>query len=130
MKPIRVTCAIIEENNKVLVVQRSKDMNQSLKWEFPGGKIEEGESETECLIREIKEELSLVINPTIRLTPSIFHYPNISIELIPFICELKGGELSLSEHKQYKWLYDNELQYIDWAEADIPIMKEYIRRKL
>ena len=112
------------------MVQRGKDMNQSLKWEFPGGKIEEGESETECLIREINEVLSLVVNPTTRLTSSIFHYPNISIELIPFICELKGGEITLSEHKQYKWLETDELQHIDWAEADIPIMKEYIRRKL
>lgn len=126
MKPIKVTCAIIEHNDKVLVVQRSKRMNLALKWEFPGGKIEDDESERDCLIREIMEELNLEINPQQRLTPSIFHYPNISIELIPFISELISGKLILSEHKQHKWLSVTELNDIDWASADMPIVKEYI----
>ncbi|WP_251795780.1 MULTISPECIES: NUDIX domain-containing protein [unclassified Arenibacter] len=70
MNKIIVTCAIIESENQVLVVQRSENMKLPLKWEFPGGKIEKGESEQDCLIREIREELNIEIELMKRLTPS------------------------------------------------------------
>lgn len=123
---IRVTCAIIESEGKILVVQRSEKMNLPLKWEFPGGKIENGEREEECIVREIKEELNLEIALTKKLNSSIFDYPNISIELIPFIAKQVGGQISLSEHADYKFLTKEELLNLDWAEADIPVVKEYL----
>ncbi len=129
MKLIKVTCAIIENNNKVLAVQRSHKMNLPLKWEFPGGKIEEGETEIDCLTREIKEELNLDIEPLKRLSPSIHHYPNISIELIPYVSKLHSDKLILAEHKQHKWLAMDELKSVDWAEADVPIVEEYIAKE-
>src|SRR5690554_1430426 len=95
---IIVTCAIIEKGNRVLVVQRSDKMKLPLKWEFPGGKIEKGESERDCLKREIREELNIEIETVKRLTPSTFIYPDISIELIPFIVKQVGGDLRLNEH--------------------------------
>ena len=123
---IIVTCAIIENENRVLVVQRSKKMKLPLKWEFPGGKIEAGESEQECLKREIKEELNIEIQIIKKLTPSSYHYPEISIELIPFIAKQTGGELKLNEHSDYKYCERKELLNLDWAEADVPIVKEYL----
>ncbi len=126
MKKIIVTCAIIESDNQVLVVQRSEKMKLPLKWEFPGGKIEQGESEQDCLKREIKEELNIQIELVKKLTPSPFYYPNIFIELIPFIAKQVGGELKLNEHADFKYLDKSELLNLDWAEADVPVVKEYL----
>lgn len=126
MNSINVTCALIERENQVLVVQRSKTMSLPLKWEFPGGKIEKGESETACLKREVREELSIEVVLVRRLTPSSFSYPTMTIRLIPFVAKQVGGNLKLNEHVNFKYLHKSELLHLDWAEADIPIVKEYI----
>lgn len=126
MTRIKVICAIIIKEEKILAVQRSKNMNLPLKWEFPGGKLENNETEKECIIREIKEELNININPIKKLSSSLYSYPNINIELIPYISQYKSGELKLLEHEQFKWLTTNNLINLDWAEADIPIIKEFI----
>lgn len=124
--PTKVICAIIEYTDGVLVVQRSSLMKQPLKWEFPGGKLENGESEKECIIREIKEELNIVIEPIKRLKPSVFSYPNITIELIPYITKHIQGDPVLTEHKAFLILEKKKLSSLDWAEADVPIVNEYI----
>ncbi len=126
MKKINVTCAIISQNDKILVVQRGKNMNLRFKWEFPGGKIEKGESEQECIKREIKEELNIDIQLTSRLSPSNYDYPGFSIQLIPFTANYVRGDIRLAEHKQYLFLKKDELKDLDWAEADIPIVKEFL----
>lgn len=123
---VNVVCAIIENEDRVLVVQRSENMKLPLKWEFPGGKIEKGESEEDCLKREIREELNLEIELVKKLTHSSFNYPNISILLIPFIAKQVGGQLRLNEHADFKYLKKIELLNLDWAEADVPIVKEYL----
>jgi len=123
---IRVTCAIIENKNKVLCAQRSALMNLPLKWEFPGGKLEAGESEEDCLIREIREELNLIIGNLERLPSNIHTYEGgKAIELIPFRCKVVEGNLILKEHQQIKWLTAAELLILDWAEADISIVEYY-----
>lgn len=128
MKPhIRVVCAIIHRENKILAVQRSEKMTLPLKWEFPGGKIEENESEVDCIKREIKEELNIDIKIKKRLTPSSHSYEDFSIELIPYISVCKSGNLTLNEHKQLLWLDKEALINLDWAEADVPIVNEYIK---
>ncbi|TXC76929.1 (deoxy)nucleoside triphosphate pyrophosphohydrolase [Luteibaculum oceani] len=124
---IRVTCALIEANNKVLVVQRSENMSLPNKWEFPGGKIEPNESERACIIREIKEELNIDITVLKRLSPCVYKYPKRSIQLIPFLAVHKGGELKLAEHKKFLWLQKKDLLKLNWAEADVPIVKEYLK---
>ena len=127
---IEVTCAIIEHNNKVLVTQRSEKMALPLKWEFPGGKIEKGETAEACLIREILEELHINIKITKQLNSNTHQYSETKIiKLIPFICELLGGEIKLIEHANFLWLSKNELVNLDWAEADVPILNEYLKNK-
>ncbi|MFI1771082.1 (deoxy)nucleoside triphosphate pyrophosphohydrolase [Thalassobellus citreus] len=126
MKTINVTCAIINFDDKILVVQRSETMKLPLKWEFAGGKIEGGESEIDCIKREIFEELNIEIEVKEGLTPVIHQYPNFKIKLIPFIAEYLSGELKLREHCNFVLANKEELINLDWAEADLPILKEFI----
>ena len=126
---IQVSCAIIVNSiGKVLVTQRSALMPLPLKWEFPGGKIEDNETAEECLIREIKEELNIEIEITGSLSPNDHQYPDKLIRLIPFICRHKDVEIVLKEHADYKWLDVKDLLDLDWAEADVPIVKRYLNR--
>ncbi|QFZ56008.1 (deoxy)nucleoside triphosphate pyrophosphohydrolase [Oceanihabitans sp. IOP_32] len=123
---IPVACAIIYFKNKILAVQRSKTMKLPLKWEFAGGKIEAGESEIDCIKREVLEELNITIEVQERLSPVIHQYPGFKIKLIPFTAEYVSGELKLKEHCNFKIANKEELLNLDWADADIPILKEII----
>jgi 8-oxo-dGTP diphosphatase len=123
-KTVAVVCAIIFHNNKILAVQRGPNMSLPFKWEFPGGKLEDNETELECIKREIREELSIEIEVQNRLTPSYFAYPNINIELIPYLARYLSGEIVLAEHKSYQFLDITELNNLDWADADLPILNE------
>jgi len=126
---INVSCAIIVNSiGQVLVTQRSPLMPLPLKWEFPGGKIEDNETAEECLIREIKEELNIEIEITSALSPNDHQYPDKLIRLLPFICKQTRGEIVLKEHTDYKWLDVKDLLDLDWAEADIPIVKQYLNK--
>lgn len=123
---INVTCAIIIKEDKILVTQRSELMKLPLKWEFPGGKLNEDESEIDCIKREILEELSINIEVGKKLSNSIFNYGNFIVNLIPFVAYYVSGEIKLTEHNQYKLLDKSELINLDWAKADIPIVKEFL----
>jgi len=127
MKQLDVTCAVIEKDGKVLVTQRSQHMPLPLLWEFPGGKLEEGETEQACLAREINEELQVRVEPYERLTPVTFHDGQKTIRLIPYRCRLKDGNVRLTEHKQFLWLLPEELLVLSWCPADVPIAKEWLR---
>lgn len=127
---LNVTCAIILFQNKILVTQRSESMKLPLKWEFPGGKLESGESEEDCIVREIKEELNLKILPLKKLPSFTYDYGNFQINLIPFTAKYISGEIELSEHKAYKLLDKEELLSLDWAEADLPIVAEFLKHEL
>ena len=115
MKIIPVTCAIIQFDDKILAVQRSETMKLPLKWEFAGGKIEAGESEVDCIKREIFEELNIQIDLRERLTPVTHQYPNFKIKLIPFTAEYLSGELKLKEHCNFVLANKEELINLDWA---------------
>lgn len=127
MKCIQVACAIVLEEDRVFVAQRSEFMNLPLKWEFPGGKVEKYESPEACLKREIKEELNLEVE-IVQTFPSNFHSYSSGkeIELIPFLCRFLGGDLVLKEHKNYVWMEVDKLHSLDWAEADIPILHAFL----
>lgn len=127
---INVTCAIIKINNRILVTQRSEKMELPLKWEFPGGKLEVGENEIECVKREIKEEINIEIEVVRQLSNSIYNYGTFTINLIPFLSKYVSGEIILSEHNDYKLLDKSELLQLDWAEADLPIVKEFLKLEL
>lgn len=127
-KTMRVACAIIERDGKILAVQRSELMNLPLKWEFPGGKIKQGESPEQCVVREVSEELNLEIAVG-RSLPSVSHdYPDFSVTLYPFICAMVSGEITLHEHKALLWLSSHELWSLDWVAADPPIISAYCDR--
>lgn len=101
----------------------------ALKWEFPGGKVEPGEGREECLIREIREELSVNVDIIRGLSPVKHHYPDLSLTLYPFLCTISGAKISLNVHKTVLWVRPEKLLDHDWAEADIPIVREYQRLK-
>jgi len=123
MRHIHVSCAIIEKDGKVLSTQRSETMNMPLKWEFPGGKMNEGELPEECLIRELQEELGIEVAVNRALTPLTHQYPAFVVTLYPFICRITGGNFTLHEHKAYTWLPPEKLRELDWAEADLPLIE-------
>jgi len=125
---INVTCAIIRnEDNEVLIVQRGEQSDHPLKWEFPGGKLKEKETEEECIIREIKEELSIDIVICRRLPEKEYDYGYKQIRLIPFVCDTLDDIPFLTEHLAYKWLNPSELKNVDFSEADISVAYEYLK---
>jgi len=127
MNTINVVCAVMIHDNKVLAVKRGKDMSHSGQWEFPGGKIEENESEKEALIREIKEELTIEVVPERKLATVEYAYPNRTIILLPWICtSSEYSAIELSEHEIHQWCTVEELLFLHWCEADIPVVKEIV----
>jgi 8-oxo-dGTP diphosphatase len=124
-----VTCAIIEREGLVLAAQRGVEMSLPLKWEFPGGKIIPGEELEDCLRRELNEELGVSISVHCPLSPSTHHYPSITVTLYPFVCEIEAGEIILNEHAAVSWLPSEKLNELDLADADLPVLADYLRFK-
>lgn len=129
-KIINVTCAIILKDEKILVAQRNEKMKLPLKWEFPGGKLEINESEVNCVKREIKEEININIEVLQKLTNNIHDYGTFKINLIPFLVQYISGEIKLAEHKDYRLLERSQLLNLDWAEADLPIVEEFLKLEI
>lgn len=125
---IDVTCAIIRnEDDEILVVQRGEKTDHPFRWEFPGGKLNEDESEEDCIIREIREELNMTIVICSRL-PEVEHdYGHKQIRLIPFVCDTLDDIPFLTEHLAFKWLPPGELRGVGFSEADIPVADEYLK---
>ncbi len=126
MRHLHVACAIIEREGKVLAAQRSAIMTLPLKWEFPGGKIEAGESPEECLIRELMEELGVSVLIGAALSPATHVSPDVTITLYPFTCRLAGGIITPHEHHALKWIEPRRMPELDWAPADLPVIDEYM----
>jgi 8-oxo-dGTP diphosphatase len=124
MKTIHVTAAVIVNDGKILCVQRNENKYNyiSKKWEFPGGKVEENEKIEETIVREIREELNLEIKVNSFFMQVNHSYPDFNLIMDTFICEIIGGILTLNEHIDSSWLLKEELNALDWAEADIPIV--------
>ena len=123
-KNIDVVGAVIIENGKILCAQRGPDQSLPLKWEFPGGKIEEGESPQEALQREIKEEMHCQIEIGDQVEHTVYEYDFGIVHLTTFVCRLVGGEPVLTEHASMKWLSPRELTSLDWAPADVPAIEK------
>ncbi len=125
MKHIEVVASIIDFNGKMLCVQRniSKFEYISNKYEFPGGKVEKGETKEAALIREIQEELGMVIYDLSHFLTVEHTYPDFKITMHTYKCKVDIPDLKLSEHVDFKWLSANEMTGLDWAAADIPIVK-------
>ena len=125
MKTIKVVAAVILQEGKVLCVQRAEHEKEyvSLKWEFPGGKVEVGESREEALVREIREELSVDIE-VLEFFMTVEHaYPDFHLTMHVFKCALQSGEIVLNEHVDMKWLFVEELGSLNWAAADVQVVE-------
>ena len=125
---MNVACAIIrDEFGAILATQRSSRMTLPLKWEFPGGKVEDNERFEQTILREVYEELNLRVS-IIKQLPSFSHdYESFNITLIPFICKIDEGTIILTEHEAFCWLSPNNLLDLDWAAADIPVAEYYLQ---
>ena len=126
LRHLHVACALIERDGLLLAAQRSATMNLPLKWEFPGGKIEAGESPEECLHRELREEMAVSVVIGAALLPQTHHYPDFTVTLYPFVCQLATAEIVLREHAAIQWLAPAELLTLDWAAADLPVIENYL----
>lgn len=124
---LHVTCALIERDGRILCTRRSITMSLPLKWEFPGGKIMEGESPESCLWRELLEELGVEVEIDRALPLVIHRYPDYSITLYPFLCRISpSANILLHEHDRAAWVLPKDLGDLDWAEADVGVMKNYL----
>lgn len=117
MKTIRVVAAIIVENDKIFATQRGYGEFKG-GWEFPGGKIEEGETPQQALIREIQEELDTEIELGGLVERVEYDYPQFHLSMDCFLCKIKSGKLVLKEHEDARWLGRDELRSVEWLPAD------------
>jgi len=128
VKNLEVVAAIIINNNEILCMQRNKGKYDyvSFKYEFPGGKIESGESQNQALKRELFEEMDIHVD----ISPEDFYltvehnYPDFSITMHSYICRINNRDFVRKEHISHVWLEANKLDMLDWAAADIPIVRK------
>ena len=120
----KVIAAIILKEDKLLITQRSLNDQLSLKWEFPGGKIEEFETPEECLKREIFEELSIDIEVVSFFMSSIYKYEFGEIELCTYFCKVISGQIHLNVHHDFRWIGYKDLVNFEYCPADIEIVNE------
>ena len=125
MKTIEVVAAIIKKDDKIFITKRSYGEFIDM-WEFPGGKVEAGETQEEALIREIKEELELDITNLNYLTTVEYDYPSFHLIMHCFICEICGGTLSLNAHNDAKWVSLEQLASQKWIPADIEVVEKLL----
>jgi len=124
MKKIEVVAAIIAKDNKIYCARRANKGETALKWEFPGGKIEKGEEAPQALVREIHEELNATIEVDKYFMSVEHQYNSFFVTMHSFLCRVKEGSLKRNEHIEDKWLEISELNTLDWAEADKPIVEK------
>lgn len=121
MKTINVVAAIIKDENKIFATQRGYGEFKG-GWEFPGGKIEEGETKEEALIREIREELDTEIQVGEHVYTVEYDYPNFHLTMDCYFCSVLSGNLTLKEHEDGKWLTKETLDSVDWLPADLGLI--------
>ena len=117
MKTIKVVAAIIRVDGRIYATQRGYGPYKD-GWEFPGGKIEPGETPEQALVREIKEELDTIVEVGSLLTKVEYDYPEFHLSMDCYICTIKSGSLVLKEHEAAKWLGMREIDAVDWLPAD------------
>ena len=125
---ITVVAALIKKDNKILIAKRATgDENVYGKWEFPGGKVEPGETEEQAIEREIREEFEMNIKAHKFIINNICEYPTRTIDLRLYECEYISGDFKLNDHLEYAWIETDRLLDYDLAKADIPLAKYLLK---
>ena len=121
MKTYHVVAAIIKQDDKIFATQRGYgDYKDG--WEFPGGKIESGETPEQALIREIQEELAMTIEVDRHIVDVAYDYPQFHLEMGCFLCSIADGTPCLLEHEAAKWLSSADIDSVDWLPADVLVV--------
>jgi 8-oxo-dGTP diphosphatase len=126
---IRVVGAAIERDGQTFAARRSASMSEPLRWEFPGGKVEAGETDAEALARELVEELGVEIEVGAAFGAAEVTRGDRQIELVVYAATLLRGEPTPSEHDDAGFFDDDTLATLDWAEADVPIVRRWLAAK-
>lgn len=122
-----VTAAVIEKDDRILIAQREGGSHMEYKWEFPGGKLEPGETLEECIVREIKEELDMKIEVLDIYKAVQFKYMEKDILLLAYKCRLLEGEGRTVECNDFRWVKRDELKNYDFVPADIAIVEKILK---
>ncbi|MBQ8047606.1 MAG: (deoxy)nucleoside triphosphate pyrophosphohydrolase [Prevotella sp.] len=124
-KHYNVVAAVVKDGDKYLCMQRTRSrfMYISERWEFPGGKVEEGENDYEALIREIAEEMDWDVYVGRKLGTVDHEYPDFSITLTAYLCKKGDRRIKLYEHLDYQWLTCDEMNRLRWTEADAKLLE-------
>ena len=128
-KIVTTVAGIIEnENGEVLCTLRDKGKYEyvSFKWEFPGGKIEAGETKEQALERELMEELNIKVEIEDFFYQVEHEYPDFHLSMAVFRCKLISHEMHMNVHKDLKWLKPSEMMELDWAAADLPVAQKFV----
>ena len=121
MKYLKVVAAVISQEDKILIARRKKGKHLELKWEYPGGKLENDEKEDDALKRELKEEFSIEASIGKYLTESFYEYDSININLKAYLVDSFSGDFKLADHDKIEWIKIEDTKKYDFAPADIPI---------
>ena len=129
MKHIEVVAGVIEHEGKILCMERDQGKYDyvSFKWEFPGGKIEQGETKEEALKRELREEMEMDVDILGHFVDVYHEYPDFSMNMYCFKCKAHNKEFKMNVHHDFVWLDKSELHKLDWADADKPIVEKIIK---
>ena len=126
MKTIEVVAAIIHQGGKILATQRGYGEHKGM-WEFPGGKMEPGETQEQAIRREIAEELNVQIRVERKVCTVEYDYPQFHLLMHCFWCSMAGGELELKEHESAQWLERSQWESVEWLPADVLVIEKLAR---
>lgn len=121
---IEVTAAIIRNEGKILICQRPANKACGLLWEFPGGKIEAGETGEQCIVRECQEELGVTLQVERKVTDVVYEYPDRVVHLHFYLCNIMAGVLEKKEHAAVKWIDPNEITQYTFCPADAEMLRK------
>ena len=123
-KVVEVVAALIWDKDKFLICQRPANKKRGLLWEFVGGKVEQGETKEQALIRECQEELAITVEPLEVFTEVTHEYPDITVHLTLFNCTILQGQPRLLEHHDMKWITSAEIHNYEFCPADEEILRK------